>query len=550
MTNHKTSEQKRIDELNQEANELLAKDPKACLKISEQAYRLATEIDYAKGKADSLFYMGTCQYQLPNFEAALSSLNQALDLYETVNDRQGVGNCLLRIGAIHLYTFSDDQALSYFKKSIDIFDKIGDKKGKNSAQGNIAILYERKGLYDLALQNYLQVLKTAEALGDKRGEGLTLLNIGNVYAHLADIGRNSAHSVEDDKALDCFLKAVQIFKELDYKELQSVALTNVGATYIPLNQPDKALFYLNQNMELRRNTGLEVDEYCLLNIGRAYRKKKMYDKALQFFERSLKLSQNLGDVKRQATIHLLMGEVFLEEHNFDQAISHFESTIELQNGRNKDKILQNAYRNLSIVYKKQKKLDKALWHHEKFYELHEENFNEESNKRIRQLQIQFEVERKEKENEMYRLKIKEQEKRLGILAKSLSEKNELVRELQEKIAELRQTDSSQDHQETIDSILAHLRKTTAKEDSWHIFEEEFAQIYPDFITNLSEKYPDLTRQELKVCALLKIKLSTKEIAQILFVAPRSVEMYRYRIRKKLQLNPSQKLNSFIINFQK
>lgn len=73
----------------------------------------------------------------------------------------------------------------------------------------------------------------------------------------------------------------------------------------------------------------------------------------------------------------------------------------------------------------------------------------------------------------------------------------------------------------------------------------FEKIHPDFFDKLSDKHPELSQNELKHCAYLKMNLSNKEVANMLHISPKSVEMARYRIKKKLQLSSGVNLSRFV-----
>jgi DNA-binding CsgD family transcriptional regulator len=65
---------------------------------------------------------------------------------------------------------------------------------------------------------------------------------------------------------------------------------------------------------------------------------------------------------------------------------------------------------------------------------------------------------------------------------------------------------------------------------------------------LSKHFPVLTVKDIKLCIYLKMNLSSKEIAPLLNISYRGVELHRYRLRKKLQLSPDTNLNKFMIDF--
>lgn len=85
------------------------------------------------------------------------------------------------------------------------------------------------------------------------------------------------------------------------------------------------------------------------------------------------------------------------------------------------------------------------------------------------------------------------------------------------------------------------------ETAWSDFTARFNLLFDNFTIRLSERHPDLTRTELRLCCYLKMALPSKEIAPLLGVSARSVEMTRYRLRKKLCLAPEDSLADYIQN---
>ena len=79
------------------------------------------------------------------------------------------------------------------------------------------------------------------------------------------------------------------------------------------------------------------------------------------------------------------------------------------------------------------------------------------------------------------------------------------------------------------------------------FFSEFEKLYPDFMTSLFKISPNLTANEIKLAAFLRLNLSSKEISKLLNITPESVNKARYRLRKKLQLSAKVDLSTFIIN---
>jgi DNA-binding NarL/FixJ family response regulator len=80
---------------------------------------------------------------------------------------------------------------------------------------------------------------------------------------------------------------------------------------------------------------------------------------------------------------------------------------------------------------------------------------------------------------------------------------------------------------------------------WDEFELWFQEVHKDFYRKLNDNFPDLTSREMKICAFLKLNLNTKEIASLTNLTVKTVEVYRSKIRKKLNLPPGSNLLKFI-----
>ena len=85
------------------------------------------------------------------------------------------------------------------------------------------------------------------------------------------------------------------------------------------------------------------------------------------------------------------------------------------------------------------------------------------------------------------------------------------------------------------------------DNSWEQFELYFDQVHENFFKRLRSKHPELTPKDQKLCAYLRMNLTTKEIAPLLNISVRGVEISRYRLRKKLSLEPEENLVAFMMN---
>ena len=101
--------------------------------------------------------------------------------------------------------------------------------------------------------------------------------------------------------------------------------------------------------------------------------------------------------------------------------------------------------------------------------------------------------------------------------------------------------------------LKKMIKTLSEDDNmdkeWENFSKHFDKVHGDFVTGLKEKHPAITGNELKLCAYLRMNLSTKEIAQLMNISVRGVEISRYRLRKKLGISSEVNLFDYLLKLQ-
>jgi CheY-like chemotaxis protein/DNA-binding CsgD family transcriptional regulator len=104
------------------------------------------------------------------------------------------------------------------------------------------------------------------------------------------------------------------------------------------------------------------------------------------------------------------------------------------------------------------------------------------------------------------------------------------------------------HGKNLINLLMAEHSNTSNTIRWKEFETHFANVYEDFYKRLVQRHPELTPGERKLCAMLRLKLSTKEIATLTLQNPQTIDIARYRIRKKLQLSQDINLVSYLSGF--
>ena len=98
----------------------------------------------------------------------------------------------------------------------------------------------------------------------------------------------------------------------------------------------------------------------------------------------------------------------------------------------------------------------------------------------------------------------------------------------------------------LDRIIKIIDRNINNTEDWKFFEEAFNNADKDFLKKIKKKHTALTPNDLKLCAYLRLNLSSKEIAPLLNISHRSVEVKRYRLRKKMELPHEASLTNYIL----
>jgi hypothetical protein len=127
-------------------------------------------------------------------------------------------------------------------------------------------------------------------------------------------------------------------------------------------------------------------------------------------------------------------------------------------------------------------------------------------------------------------------------------KNEFMENIKKELEEVKRKGKSTETKHALEKIVKEIDTTLRLQEDWKQFEHHFDQIHGEFLNRLREEFQELTPNEQKLCALLRLNLSTKEICNLMNISMRGVEIARYRLRKKLGLDLGQNLSKFILEY--
>jgi DNA-binding CsgD family transcriptional regulator len=180
------------------------------------------------------------------------------------------------------------------------------------------------------------------------------------------------------------------------------------------------------------------------------------------------------------------------------------------------------------------------------HSLYRKYYSKQKKKLLDKKQQEFSLSQLESEKEIMKLKneklqqeIDSKTRELSASTMSIIKKNEILNTIKNELSLVNEKDR-------IKPVIKIINKNLSNTGDWKLFEEAFNNADSDFLKKIKTVHPNLTPNDLRLCAYLRLNLSSKEIAPLLNISARSVEIKRYRLRKKMELDHEQSLVEYIL----
>lgn len=177
-----------------------------------------------------------------------------------------------------------------------------------------------------------------------------------------------------------------------------------------------------------------------------------------------------------------------------------------------------------------------------YYQSQNEKLIEENNRLLEIKELETEQQLMKIKNQQLEQDFESKNRELAASTMSLIKKNELLTEIKEDLKR-----NSEAGNTNVKSVISTINKNISEEDTWNIFKDAFNNADKDFLKKVKNLHSSLTPNDLRLCAYLRLNLSSKEIAPLLNISVRSVEIKRYRLRKKMDLSHEQGLVEYILS---
>ncbi len=330
-----------------------------------------------------------------NFETALGQAREALAESERLGYAEGIAYAHLNIGWCHTYLGENEEARNAFERSLELYRTLDDPAGRSKALNGLGVLSHNMSRYERALDYYTQSLDEARRHGFRSREATTLNNIGEVCADLGNY----------KEALDYFLKAYDIVPEEHSSEMKANILLNIGKSFTRLENYELAEEFIRKALELAEpESERVVIASCWDVLGRIARGLGSPGLAEERFREALALAE--GSKSRREIIETLLdlGSLLVDRGSLEEAQETLERAARISEEIHAKALYYAAYERLAETHERKGDFRTALEYFRRFVRYEREILNEDTTRKIKDVQIQYEVERTQREAEIYRLR--------------------------------------------------------------------------------------------------------------------------------------------------
>lgn len=509
-------------------------------------------------------------------DKSLMLYHQALKIAQEINNAQKICRTIIHIGELHRLQKNYSHTFEYIDQALKMAHK----------HRLVALEYEAlaiKGTTYIDLEQFDKV----EAVAFEALKAVSITNDSTLFSRAYN-GLAIAKSClkKYDEAIDYYTKALHIKqKTKDYARLV-ILYHNIADLYRSSSQYDKAILNFKKSLHYTELRGDVLAAGVMLrNIGEMYHKKLAYAEAEKYLKQSELNVKKAGSLFESNATYKLLASNYAALHDFKQAYyyqalhkktydSIFNSkkseSIATLEQRHKDEQKQKAIallkkeskiqqqkasfqrklRNIAVVglvllvlivvllYNRYQLRHKLLW--QKSVVLEQENARHKAEGQ----RLEVEQKLKQEENKRLKLDLEYKNRELATSTLLIHHKNEVLTNIQGELSTF-QHQVPQKLSSNIQSIKKIIKENSNLEEDWEQLKIHFNQVHPDFFCILQQRFPKLSQNDLRLCAYIRINLTNKEIARILNVEFRSVQVAKYRLKKKVGLTKEQDLSEFI-----
>lgn len=527
-----------VEHLN-EAEKIKKSDPAKSEQSAEKALSCSRKLDLKLSIIKSLNILGFHHLMSGRSKKAHECFQESLNLAEKAKDTLQIATANNNLGNYYNYRGLHKISLEYYLTSLKLKREINYTEGIDVALVNIGIVFDQQGKHKQALEHYEQALVLKKASRDNVGVGICYENMGIAHAENHAFG----------KASECFDKALAIYEAHDItRYIISVQLSAISAELESGNSLNATSRLKKLEPTIRKSEDVVMlqiwhDLHAKLNL-----EQNRLNLAHQFADSSLNYAEQSEDISLIISSYNRLAELEKVKGNEQNLLRYTNTALKLKDSLNQ---LNNrvAIEEMQLRYESNELQNKINLQQKDIELLNLSN-------RLKMYSIllvgsialliigslYFKYRRSENAKRMLNEEVNIRNKELLSYTVRTAKKNEAIQKLKKTLNEsINDANPNPPYRAKLFSLFKEIEQT---EDHWKVFRLRFEKIDPTFFEELSHRFK-LTETDLRICALIKLNVTTQEAANMLNITADSVNKSRYRLRKKLNLPKEVELNSFI-----
>ncbi|GEM_PF-2217888 len=517
-----------IEEIHKYIASIVYVNPRKAFKVSEWLIKHGGEnyedIHYA------FIVLGLIYRNWGEMDKALEYFIQAQDWsIEKELPADYLYNAMLNITGVYFSQSQLDDAL-------DIVLEVAEKAEKNGHDRTLAYALKDLGIINMQLERYeeseaylLKAIPAMSELGNEQGVGVCHSNL--VYVYL----KNGHY----DKSEASANLALRILKETDYEELYAATLLVKARLYMETDRWSQVKSMIREGLDIVKRLGAVAyiqEGYQLL--ARYYVHENNAELVSQYYDSLQQSVEALFDKERFDISENLKVRYETEKK---------ETQLALQIAQNRSLAIENRaqrrQRNIFLVLALLFVILLVLLMNR--YQLGKKLSIEKEARLQDQVRLsELENAQKKAENERLEGQVQHKQRELTSMTLQMAQKNDALEELEQSIKK-NMSGNSEFSSRSLKEILSLIGNQKNIDKDWNTFKTHFDEVHPSFFDKLRTTHPGLSQTEEKHSAYIRMGLATKEIARLMNISPSSVQVSRYRLKKKMALGKEEDIYQYI-----
>jgi tetratricopeptide (TPR) repeat protein/DNA-binding CsgD family transcriptional regulator len=533
----------RLDQLLAECDALIRGEPEAALPLATEALAIARALGDDHRTLRALFGVANSHRMLGRYDRALVWLKKCAALLDKLpDDPHRRGRINGAIGMICYETGDHEGVTGYLTLALEDGRRAGDIPGILGALVVLGELALQRAEYSRAFELLLEGVELAGELDSPYALAPALKNLARAYDLIGDF----------NAALDAHSRSLELYRSIGDRLGEAAALSYLGGVVTRMGNPERGLEHYIRALAVFEEMNNTINQCrCLRAIGAIHGEAGDHGLALEHMRLALDLATGAGNSIERAFALEGMGNTLIRVGEQEAALAALGEALDLAREWKLRSAESRICEALALVHEGMGNLGASIEMYRRHTAIEKGMRKEEVAREVERMRARYSLERAEREKSLLARKVRQLERELGQVSSELRTASRRL-EKEKAAAERLRMDllpfthaRGQDAATLARFLLERIDAKSVGEAEWHAFDGQFQRMHPSYVSDLLDRHGSLSRMELKICMLLRLNLTSKEIARVINLSAHTVDTHRRRIRRKLGLDGEKSLTVYL-----